>query len=138
MKRGHILMNDNNYYMLVRVEAEVKGTDPNGSPSGTPCDRYNLVNLSTGKTRVSDPERMYLIPSTNEDVPLVSLREHFNLPDLTDTGIHISDMNFGEQVAQAYHDKKLRDSLNVSSGMSTDATLNACINVLRTLGINIQ
>ena len=28
MKRGHILSNDNNYYMLVRIESGVSAIDP--------------------------------------------------------------------------------------------------------------
>lgn len=135
MKRGAILMNDNNYYMLVRIESGVTGTNANGKKCDMQFDRYNLVNLDTGKTRVSEPERMYLIPSMQENILVDSLRSHFKMPNLQDTGLAAGDVNFGSVVAQAVHDKRMRAAISpaVAPG-DPDATLNACIAALRQLG----
>lgn len=136
MKRGHILSNDNNYYMLVRIESGVSAIDPNGQKTDPTYDRYNLVNLDTGKTRVSDPARMYVWPSHSDNINIDSLRSHFNMPDLQDTGVTCGDMNFGSIIAQAAHDKRMRDSMSVvTSVTSADATLNACIAALRQMGL---
>lgn len=131
MKRGHILSNDNNYYMLVRIESGVGIKDANGQNTGLMNDRYNLVNLDTGKTRVSEPARMFLTPSTQDDISLDRLRSHFNMPNLQDTGLCAGDLNFGSAVAQAVHDKRLRDATQVGQNI----TLLGCIDALRALGI---
>lgn len=136
MKRGHILSNDNNYYMLVRIESGVSAIDPNGQKTDLTYDRYNLVNLDTGKTRVSDPARMYVWPSHSDNINIDSLRSHFNMPNLQDTGVTCDDMNFGSIVAQAVHDKRLRCLFDAPAPTtSADATLNACIAALRQMGL---
>lgn len=136
MKRGHILSNDNNYYMLVRIESGVSAIDPNGQKTDPTYDRYNLVNLDTGKTRVSDPARMYVWPSHSDNINIDSLRSHFNMPNLQDTGATCEDMNFGSIIAQVVHDKRLRHQLDAAAPTtSADATLNACIAALRQMGL---
>lgn len=133
MQRGHILINDNQFYMLVRVEAGVKGTTVNGTPAGVPTSRYNLVNLDTGKTRVSDRNRLMLMPDDMPDISLSNVRDHFNMPNLQDTGLSASELNLGSVVAQAMHEKAMR--ANINSTNDNDTVTNAVRLVLQQLGI---
>ena len=99
MMRGSILNNGTDFYALVRAElGNVK--DANGSPIIKQA-RYNLVNLGTGKTRVSEPERMFLQDATVDEVDICALRNHFNLPNLTDTGVKMQDINIPNAVREA-------------------------------------
>ena len=99
MMRGSILNNGTDFYALVRAElGNVK--DANGSPIVKQA-RYNLVNLGTGKTRVSEPERMFLQDATIDEVDIRALRNHFNLPNLTDTGVKMQDINIPNAVREA-------------------------------------
>lgn len=99
MMRGSILNDGTNFYVLVRAElGNVK--DANGSPIIKQA-RYNLVNLGTGKTRVSEPERMFLQDATVDEVDIRALRNHFNLPNLTDTGVKMQDINIPNAVREA-------------------------------------
>lgn len=99
MMRGSILNDGTNFYVLVRAElGNVK--DANGSPIVKQA-RYNLVNLGTGKTRVSEPERMFLQDATVDEVDIRALRNHFNLPNLTDTGVKMQDINIPNAVREA-------------------------------------
>lgn len=99
MMRGSILNNGTDFYVLVRAElGNVK--DANGSPIIKQA-RYNLVNLGTGKTRVSEPERMFLQDATVDEVDIRALRNHFNLPNLTDTGVKMQDINIPNAVREA-------------------------------------
>lgn len=99
MMRGSILNNGTDFYTLVRAElGNVK--DANGSPIIKQA-RYNLVNLGTGKTRVSEPERMFLQDATVDEVDIRALRNHFNLPNLTDTGVKMQDINIPNAVREA-------------------------------------
>lgn len=99
MMRGSILNNGTDFYALVRAElGNVK--DANGSPIIKQA-RYNLVNLGTGKTRVSEPERMFLQDATVDEVDIRALRNHFNLPNLTDTGVKMQDINIPNAVREA-------------------------------------
>lgn len=99
MMRGSILNNGTDFYTLVRAElGNVK--DANGSPIIKQA-RYNLVNLGTGKTRVSEPERMFLQDAAVDEVDIRALRNHFNLPNLTDTGVKMQDINIPNAVREA-------------------------------------
>ena len=99
MMRGSILNNGTDFYALVRAElGNVK--DANGSPIIKQA-RYNLVNLGTGKTRVSEPERMFLQDAAIDEVDIRALRNHFNLPNLTDTGVKMQDINIPNAVREA-------------------------------------
>lgn len=99
MMRGSILSNGRDFYVLVRAElGEAK--DANGSPIAKQA-RYNLVNLGTGKTRVSEPERMFLQAANVDEVNLTSLKRHFNLPNLVDTGVKMQDINIPQMVQEA-------------------------------------
>ena len=99
MMRGSILNNGTDFYALVRAElGNVK--DANGSPIIKQA-RYNLVNLGTGKTRVSEPERMFLQDAAVDEVDIRALRNHFNLPNLTDTGVKMQDINIPNAVREA-------------------------------------
>lgn len=99
MMRGSILNNGTDFYVLVRSElGSVK--DANGS-SIIKQARYNMVNLGTGKTRVSEPERMFLQDATVDEVDIRALRNHFNLPNLIDTGVKMQDINIPNAVREA-------------------------------------
>ena len=99
MMRGSILNNGTDFYVLVRSElGSVK--DANGSAIIKQA-RYNMVNLGTGKTRVSEPERMFLQDATIDEVDIRALRNHFDLPDLTDTGVKMQDINIPNAVREA-------------------------------------
>lgn len=98
MTRGSILQCGNEFYMLVRVElADTK--NGNGVTTGKQA-RYNLVNISTGKTRVSEPSRLFLWMADQDDVNLNSLCQHFGL-DLVDTGITCNDIDLKQVVVEA-------------------------------------
>lgn len=99
MMRGSILKNGVDFYVLVRAELG-DAKDANGQPIVKQA-RYNLVNLGTGKTRVSEPARMFLQSASVEDVNLTSLRRHFNLPNLEDTGVTMQDVNIPAVVKEA-------------------------------------
>ena len=76
-KRG---IHDGEFYQLVRVAADAPGAVDtlSGKPVGGRVDLYNLVNISTGKTRVSDPARLFKV-SSGGNVYLHSLNHHFQL-----------------------------------------------------------
>lgn len=78
--RGATLYDKGNdkVYQLVRIEGPVSDTDANGRPIGNTKYRFNLLNLSTGKMRVSDSDRM-LINTNDLRVNLQTLRDHFGL-----------------------------------------------------------
>ena len=107
MTRGSILQCGNEFYMLVRVElADTK--NGNGVTTGKQA-RYNLVNISTGKTRVSEPSRMLLWMADQDDVNLNSLCQHFGL-DLSDTGITCQDIDLRQVVIDAIAQRRLRQN----------------------------
>lgn len=114
MTRGSILQCGNEFYMLVRVElADTK--NGNGVTTGKQA-RYNLVNISTGKTRVSDPSRLFLWMADQDDVNLNSLCQHFGL-DLVDTGITCNDIDLKQVVVEAIAQRRLRNNLNNMDGI---------------------
>lgn len=114
MTRGSILQCGNEFYMLVRVElADTK--NGNGVTTGKQA-RYNLVNISTGKTRVSDPSRLFLWMADQDDVNLKSLCQHFGL-DLVDTGITCNDIDLKQVVVEAIAQRRLRNNLNNMDGI---------------------
>ena len=105
MTRGSILQCGDEFYMLVRVElADTK--NGNGVTTGKQA-RYNLVNISTGKTRVSDPSRLFLWMADQDDVNIKSLCQHFGL-DLIDTGITCNDIDLKQVVVEAIAQRRLR------------------------------
>lgn len=105
MTRGSILQCGDEFYMLVRVElADTK--NGNGVTTGKQA-RYNLVNISTGKTRVSDPSRLFLWMADQDDVNIKSLCQHFGL-DLVDTGITCNDIDLKQVVVEAIAQRRLR------------------------------
>ena len=105
MTRGSILQCGNEFYLLVRVElADTK--NGNGTATGKQA-RYNLVNISTGKTRVSNPERLFLWMADEDDINLNSLKQHFGL-DLVDTGITCEDLNLKQVVSEAIAQRSIR------------------------------
>lgn len=107
MTRGSILQCGNEFYMLVRVElADTK--NGNGVTTGKQA-RYNLVNISTGKTRVSDPSRLFLWMADQDDVNLNSLCQHFGL-DLVDTGITCNDIDLKQVVMEAMAQRRVRQN----------------------------
>lgn len=114
MTRGSILQCGNEFYMLVRVElADTK--NGNGVTTGKQA-RYNLVNISTGKTRVSEPSRLFLWMADQDDVNLNSLCQHFGL-DLVDTGITCNDIDLKQVVVEAIAQRRLRNNLNAMDGI---------------------
>lgn len=114
MTRGSILQCGNEFYMLVRVElADTK--NGNGVNTGKQA-RYNLVNISTGKTRVSEPSRLFLWMADQDDVNLNSLCQHFGL-DLVDTGITCNDIDLKQVVVEAIAQRRLRNNLNNMDGI---------------------
>ena len=88
VKRGDIFQlnnskrgtHDGEFYQLVRVAADMPaGVDTlTGKAVGGRHDLYNLVNTSTGKTRVSDPARLFKVPAGGS-VYLRALNSHFQL-----------------------------------------------------------
>ena len=99
MIRGSILKNGDKFYVLVRSEiGEAKNA--NGVTLAKQA-RYNLVNLGDGKTRVSTPDRMFLQHPDVDEVSLVALRAHFNLPHLEDTGVTMQEINVPKAVTEA-------------------------------------
>lgn len=99
MMRGSILSNGRDYYVLIRAElGDI--TNANGDTLAKQA-RYNLVNLGTGKTRVSEPDRMFLQDPTRDEVNLLALKTHFKMPDLMDTGIRMQDINIPKMVQEA-------------------------------------
>ena len=136
MMRGSILNNGTDFYALVRAElGNVK--DANGSPIIKQA-RYNLVNLGTGKTRVSKPERMFLQDATVDEVDIRALRNHFNLPNLTDTGVKMQDINIPNAVREAVAAKeraRVEAMLAQASGNSILNMLAAQLNAATARGV---
>ncbi len=68
------------YYQLVRVMADVPASRDTitGRPSGQLNDVYNLVNTATGKTRISDPDRLLRVPAGHEPF-LSGINSHFGM-----------------------------------------------------------
>ena len=136
MMRGSILNNGTDFYALVRAElGNVK--DANGSPIIKQA-RYNLVNLGTGKTRVSEPERMFLQDATVDEVDIRALRNHFNLPNLTDTGVKMQDINIPNAVREAVAAKeraRVEAMLAQASGNSILNLLAAQLNAATARGV---
>ena len=136
MMRGSILNNGTDFYVLVRAElGNVK--DANGSPIIKQA-RYNLVNLGTGKTRVSEPERMFLQDATVDEVNIRALRNHFNLPNLTDTGVKMQDINIPNAVREAVAAKeraRVEAMLAQASGNNILNMLAAQLNVATARGV---
>ena len=136
MMRGSILNNGTDFYALVRAElGNVK--DANGSPIIKQA-RYNLVNLGTGKTRVSEPERMFLQDATVDEVDIRALRNHFNLPNLTDTGVKMQDINIPNAVREAVAAKeraRVEALLAQASGNNILNMLAAQLNVSTARGV---
>ena len=136
MMRGSILNNGTDFYALVRAElGNVK--DANGSPIIKQA-RYNLVNLGTGKTRVSEPERMFLQDATIDEVDIRALRNHFNLPNLTDTGVKMQDINIPNAVREAVAAKeraRVEAILAQASGNSILNMLAAQLNAATARGV---
>ena len=136
MMRGSILNNGTDFYALVRAElGNVK--DANGSPIIKQA-RYNLVNLGTGKTRVSEPERMFLQDATVDEVDIRALRNHFNLPNLTDTGVKMQDINIPNAVREAVAAKeraRVEALLAQASGNSILNMLAAQLNAATARGV---
>lgn len=136
MMRGSILNNGTDFYALVRAElGNVK--DANGSPIIKQA-RYNLVNLGTGKTRVSEPERMFLQDATVDEVDIRALRNHFNLPNLTDTGVKMQDINIPNAVREAVAAKeraRVEAMLAQASGNSILNMLAAQLNAATARGV---
>lgn len=136
MMRGSILNNGTDFYVLVRAElGNVK--DANGSPIIKQA-RYNLVNLGTGKTRVSEPERMFLQDATVDEVNIRALRNHFNLPNLTDTGVKMQDINIPNAVREAVAAKeraRVEAMLAQASGNSILNMLAAQLNAATARGV---
>ena len=136
MMRGSILNNGTDFYALVRAElGNVK--DANGSPIIKQA-RYNLVNLGTGKTRVSEPERMFLQDATVDEVDIRALRNHFNLPNLTDTGVKMQDINIPNAVREAVAAKeraRVEALLAQASGNNILNMLAAQLNVATARGV---
>ena len=124
--RGSFLTSGGNIYMLVRCET-APSRDANGVAIDAEVDgRYNLVNISTGKTRVSTPERLFLWTSRVDEVPIDKLRAHFRLPDLMDTGITASDVNFVQVVSEALASRQAR-TVATEPTMSADEILRAAL-----------
>ena len=138
MMRGSILNNGADFYALVRAElGNVK--DANGSPIIKQA-RYNLVNLGTGKTRVSEPERMFLQDATLDEVDIRALRNHFNLPNLTDTGVKMQDINIPNAVREAVAAKeraRVEAMLAQASGNSILNMLAAQLNAATARGVRL-
>ena len=136
MMRGSILNDGTNFYALVRAElGNVK--DANGSPIIKQA-RYNLVNLGTGKTRVSEPERMFLQDAAVDEVDIRALRNHFNLPNLTDTGVKMQDINIPNAVREAVAAKeraRVEAMLAQASGNSILNMLAAQLNAATVRGV---
>ena len=136
MMRGSILNNGTDFYALVRAElGNVK--DANGSPIVKQA-RYNLVNLGTGKTRVSEPERMFLQDATVDEVNIHALRNHFNLPNLTDTGVKMQDINIPNAVREAVAAKeraRVEAMLAQASGNTILSMLAAQLNAATARGV---
>lgn len=136
MMRGSILNNGTDFYVLVRAElGNVK--DANGSPIIKQA-RYNLVNLGTGKTRVSEPERMFLQDATVDEVNIRALRNHFNLPNLTDTGVKMQDINIPNAIREAVAAKeraRVEAMLAQASGNSILNMLAAQLNAATARGV---
>jgi hypothetical protein len=136
MMRGSILNNGTDFYTLVRAElGNVK--DANGSPIIKQA-RYNLVNLGTGKTRVSEPERMFLQDAAVDEVDIRALRNHFNLPNLTDTGVKMQDINIPNAVREAVAAKeraRVEAMLAQASGNSILNMLAAQLNAAAARGV---
>ena len=120
--RGSILNNGNDMYVLIRAEvSSVK--DANGSPVVKQA-RYNLVNLGTGKTRVSEPTRMFLHAADVDDVNINALRAHFNMPNLVDTGVKMQDINIPKAVQEAVAAKERARVEAMLAHASGDSILN--------------
>lgn len=138
MMRGSILNNGIDFYALVRAElGNVK--DANGSPIIKQA-RYNLVNLGTGKTRVSEPERMFLQDATVDEVDIRALRNHFNLPNLTDTGVKMQDINIPNAVREAVAAKeraRIEAMLAQASGNNILNMLAAQLNAATARGVRL-
>ena len=138
MMRGSILNNGTDFYALVRAElGNVK--DANGSPIIKQA-RYNLVNLGTGKTRVSEPERMFLQDATVDEVDIRALRNHFNLPNLTDTGVKMQDINIPNAVREAVAAKeraRVEAMLAQASGNTILNMLAAQLNAATARGVRL-
>lgn len=136
MMRGSILNNGTDFYVLVRAElGNVK--DANGSPIVKQA-RYNMVNLGTGKTRVSEPERMFLQDATVDEVDIRALRNHFNLPNLTDTGVKMQDINIPNAVREAVAAKeraRIEAMLAQAAGNSILNMLAAQLNTATARGV---
>lgn len=68
-------------YQLVRVMANVPChvDSITGKPSTIKHDVYNLVNVNTGQTRVSDPARMLRTTAGFDLISVERIRTHFNL-----------------------------------------------------------
>ena len=136
MMRGSILNNGTDFYALVRAELG-NVMDANGSPIIKQA-RYNLVNLGTGKTRVSEPERMFLQDATVDEVDIRALRNHFNLPNLTDTGVKMQDINIPNAVREAVAAKeraRVEAMLAQASGNSILNMLAAQLNAATARGV---
>lgn len=136
MMRGSILNNGTDFYVLVRAElGNVK--DANGSPIIKQA-RYNLINLGTGKTRVSEPERMFLQDAAVDEVDIRALRNHFHLPNLTDTGVKMQDINIPNAVREAVAAKeraRVEAMLAQASGNSILNMLAAQLNAATARGV---
>ena len=83
-------------YMLTRIMADVPaGRDAvTGAPLGPRYDHYNLVNMNTGKTRVSAQDRIMRVPA-GVDPKLGDITRHFGirLDDVCRIGDIAADIN---------------------------------------------
>lgn len=64
-------------YVLVRETDRAFNKDATGKEFGTPKCLFNLVNLSTGKTRVSEPQRKLIWDGKR--VPVAAINRHFGM-----------------------------------------------------------
>lgn len=83
VKRGTVLQaktgeHAGEKYLLVRETDRAYNKDAAGNSFGDPQGLYNLVNLNTGKTRVSDPQRK-LIAHPENGPTLTQLFKHFGI-----------------------------------------------------------
>ena len=81
VKRGTVLrattgQHAGEQYLLVRETDVAYSKDAAGNNVGEPRGLYNLVNLTTGKTRVSDPQRK-LIAHPENGPSLDQINRHF-------------------------------------------------------------
>ena len=78
-------------YQLVRETSPVYAKNAVGQSFGEPQALYNLVNLTTGKARVSTQERKFI--GTEQGAPLAALRKHFDMGLIPVSDIsHVADV----------------------------------------------